>query len=90
MGKLTLGFGMLLVLIGVVTYFATGGASITALIPTLIGNVSFSQTGVGNARPRLPRSVVQAWVWWITLLSAGIYVSYDGFVTLHRHQGVSL
>ena len=37
MGKLTLGFGAVLVLIGVVTYFATGGASVTAMIPAFIG-----------------------------------------------------
>lgn len=37
MGKLTLGFGAVLVLIGTVTYFATGGASIIALIPAFIG-----------------------------------------------------
>lgn len=37
MSRLTLGFGAVLVLIGVVTYFATGGASITALIPAFIG-----------------------------------------------------
>lgn len=37
MGKLTLGFGVVLILIGVITYFATGGASVTALIPAFIG-----------------------------------------------------
>lgn len=37
MGKLTLGFGAVLVVIGVTTYFATGGASVTALIPAFIG-----------------------------------------------------
>ena len=37
MGKLTLGFGTVLVLIGVIGYFATGGASVTALIPAFIG-----------------------------------------------------
>ena len=37
MGKLTLGFGVVLVLIGIVTYFATGTESITALIPAFIG-----------------------------------------------------
>ena len=37
MGRLTLGFGVLLVLIGVVTYFATGRESITAMIPAFIG-----------------------------------------------------
>ena len=37
MGRLTLGFGVVLVLIGVVTYFATGRESITAMIPAFIG-----------------------------------------------------
>lgn len=37
MGKMTLGFGAVLVLIGVFTYFATGSESVTALIPAFIG-----------------------------------------------------
>ena len=37
MSRLTLGYGVVLVLIGVVTYFATGRESITAMIPAFIG-----------------------------------------------------
>ncbi|MGF1470660.1 MAG: hypothetical protein ACFB50_02825 [Rubrobacteraceae bacterium] len=50
MSRLTFGFGVVLVLIGVVTYFATGGASVTALIPAFIG-VPVLVAGFLTARP---------------------------------------
>ena len=37
MAKLTIGFGLVLILIGVISYVATGGASVTALIPAFLG-----------------------------------------------------
>ena len=37
MARLTVAFGAALILIGVITYFATGQESVTALIPAFIG-----------------------------------------------------
>src|ERR687898_481214 len=37
MARLTIAFGAALILIGVITYFATGQQSVTALIPAFIG-----------------------------------------------------
>lgn len=37
MGKLTIGYGIVIALLGVAFYFATGGNSFTALIPTFLG-----------------------------------------------------
>ena len=37
MARATIVFGVGLILVGVFTYLATGGASVTALIPTLVG-----------------------------------------------------
>lgn len=37
MARLTIAFGAALVLVGVVTYFATGQESVTALIPAFVG-----------------------------------------------------
>ena len=37
MARLTVAFGAALILIGVITYFATGQQSVTALIPAFIG-----------------------------------------------------
>jgi hypothetical protein len=37
MGPLTIVFGIVLVILGVVGYFASGGASVTALIPAFFG-----------------------------------------------------
>lgn len=37
MGKLALGFGVALILVGVVGYVASGAASVTALIPAFVG-----------------------------------------------------
>ena len=50
MNKLTSGFGLVLVAIGVVAYFVTGGESVTALIPAFIG-VPVLLTGRLMARP---------------------------------------
>ena len=37
MAGVTIGFGVGLILVGVITYIATGGASVTALIPAFVG-----------------------------------------------------
>ena len=37
MARLTVAFGAVLILTGVITYFATGRESVTALIPAFIG-----------------------------------------------------
>ena len=37
MARLTIAFGAALILIGVITYFATGQESVTALIPAFVG-----------------------------------------------------
>ena len=37
MARATIVFGIGLILVGVFTYLATGGASVTALIPTFVG-----------------------------------------------------
>ena len=37
MARLTVAFGAALILIGVITYFATGQESVTALIPAFVG-----------------------------------------------------
>ena len=37
MARLTIAFGVALILIGVITYFATGQESVTALIPAFVG-----------------------------------------------------
>jgi hypothetical protein len=52
MGRLTMGFGAVLVRIGVVGYVAAGTASVTALIPDFIG-VPMTVAGWLVARPNL-------------------------------------
>ncbi len=44
MNKLTIIFGLVLILTGLIGYFGTGGASITALIPAFLG-IIFIITG---------------------------------------------
>ncbi|WP_047864209.1 hypothetical protein [Rubrobacter aplysinae] len=51
MSRLTLGFGVVLVLTGVISYFAMGRQSVTALIPAFIG-VPLSLAGLVSMQPR--------------------------------------
>ena len=52
MGRLTVGFGVVLILVGVVGYFASGAASATALIPAFVG-VPMAVAGWMMTRPNL-------------------------------------
>lgn len=52
MRALPIGFGSVLILIGVVGYFASGAASVTALIPTFVG-VPMLLAGWMMGRPNL-------------------------------------
>jgi hypothetical protein len=52
MVRMTVGFGVALVVVGVGAYLVTGGASVTALIPAFVG-VPMVVAGLLMARPRV-------------------------------------
>ncbi len=54
MGRLTIGFGAVLVLVGIAGYVSTGAASATALIPAFIG-VPMVAAGWMIGRPNLQK-----------------------------------
>lgn len=47
----TIGYGVVLALVGVIAYVTSGGSSITALIPTFIG-IPIVLAGVAATRPK--------------------------------------
>lgn len=49
--RLTLGYGIALVLTGIIAYVATGAASVTSLIPAVIG-VPILLAGIASMQPR--------------------------------------
>jgi len=59
MVSITRAVGFLLILLGVVGYFATGGASITALIPAMVGAVFLILALVARS-PEARRHVMHA------------------------------
>ena len=68
MGRLTIGFGAVLVLVGIAGYVSTGAASATALIPAFIG-VPMVAAGWMIGRPNLQK---------IGLYSAIVLAAVDG------------
>lgn len=53
MPRITISFGVILIALGVVAYFATGMASWTALIPSILGAVIAICGAVGIKQPKI-------------------------------------
>lgn len=56
--KLTLAIGALLTLTGVIAYGATGGVSMTAMIPSAAGVLLLAAGGVAATKPNLHRHAI--------------------------------
>ena len=59
MPRITIGFGIALILLGVSTYFASGQSSLTALIPAAFG-VVLAVLGVVGKRPAATKHAMHA------------------------------
>jgi lysylphosphatidylglycerol synthetase-like protein (DUF2156 family) len=84
MARITVVFGILLILLGVVGYFASGQQSWTALIPAIFGAVLAILGGIAAAKPSLNKHVMHVAVL-IGLLGLG--GSIGGVVKLFKSFG---
>lgn len=78
MNKLTIIFGLVLILTGLIGYFGTGGASITALIPAFLG-IIFVITGVLALKENFRKHSMHVAVMFAVIGLAG---SFRGLVQL--------
>src|ERR671911_619556 len=80
--RLTVAFGAALILIGVITYFATGQQSVTALIPAFIGGPVLLAGVVSLGTLRGTFGLLGGEVSSATVVNAVLLVASVGFVAL--------
>ena len=70
MAKVTLGFSLIYILMGIIGYYASGKASVTALIPSFFGIAFFVFSLVAVKKPSLNKHMLHG-IMFLVLLSLG-------------------